>query len=552
MESTMQLGRLGVKEILEYGSASFPDAKVFSYYGAFTLTHTFADIAGRAARLANALGALGIRRGDRVGTFCFNHNQHLEAYLGVPAMGAVLHTLNIRLFPDQLAFIIKDASDSVIIADNVVAGLLLQVLPQAATVKHLIVIGPPIVPDFAAKVAEAMPGIALHDYEALIAQANDTYEWPECEETQGAMMCYTSGTTGDPKGVVYSHRSIYLHAMSTIQLYSRRAFSLLHPEADRALIIVPMFHAAAWGSPYACWLTGSDMIMPTRFLQAAPLAEMISTFRPTLSSGVPTIWNDLFHYLEEHPSDLSSFRFITSGGSATPRSLIDGFLHSYGVPLMSGWGMTETSPICTLAIPPAGTPQDRVGDYLETAGKAVAGVQLRLVDDNGQVVSHDGKSVGEVQVKGPWITGSYYKLPDPEKFDDGWLRTGDVGSIDAEGYLRIVDRAKDVIKSGGEWISSIELENVLMGHPRVKEAAVIGVPDEKWFERPLAMVVLTPGEPVDPAELIEFLSSRVAKWWLPDRFSFVEELPKTSVGKFDKKVLRAQYERGELAVKTKE
>ena len=548
----MQLGGLGIREILEFGSSNFPDAKIFSYYGSFSVTHTFADVSSRAARLANALGSLGVGSGDRVATFAFNHNQHMEAYLGVPAMGAVLHTLNIRLFPDQLAFIIDDAEDLVIIADNVVAGLILQILPRVPTVKHLVVIGPQIVPGFAEKAAEARPGLQLHDYEELLAAAGDTYDWPDLDETSGAMMCYTSGTTGDPKGVVYSHRSIYLHAVSTMSLYSRRSFSLAQPEGDRALIIVPMFHAAAWGTPYGCWLTGSDMIMPTRFLQAAPLAEMISTFKPTLSSGVPTIWNDLYHYLEEHPADLSCFRFITSGGSATPRSLIDGFLHRYGVPLMSGWGMTETSPICTLAIPPPGTPTERVGDYLETAGKPVAGVMVRLVGDDGQVVPHDGESVGEIEVKGPWITGSYYKLRDAGKFDAGWLRTGDVGSIDAEGYLRIVDREKDVIKSGGEWISSIELENALMAHPRVKEAAVIGVPDEKWFERPLAMVVLTPGGLVTPAELTDFLAGRVAKWWLPERFSFVDELPKTSVGKFDKKVLRAQYERGELEVRSKE
>ncbi|MHB8191194.1 MAG: long-chain fatty acid--CoA ligase [Ferrimicrobium sp.] len=548
MQSTMYQGTLSIGSMLDYGRNSFPKAKVFSYYQDFTLEHTFAQIAERSGQLAGALASLGVGHGDPVATFCFNHNQHLEAYFGVPSMGAVLHTLNIRLFPDQLRFVIQDAKDRVIIVDNVVASMVMQVIGDTRSVEHLVVIGPVVDPALPDELARVAPWVTLHDYEELIGAQPTQYRWPDLDETEAALMCYTSGTTGNPKGVVYSHRSTYLHTMMSLPLYSGSTLDLIASEADRALIIVPMFHANAWGAPFACWLTGSQMIMPTRFLQAAPLADIIATFRPTVASGVPTIWNDLFHYLEDHPVDMSSFRWITSGGSATPRALIEGFLERYNLPLMSGWGMTETSPICTLAIPPVGTPRERLVDYFETAGRAVVGVQLRIVGEDGGICAHDGVSIGEVQVRGPWITSTYFGVDDPTRFDEGWLRTGDMGTVDVEGYLRIVDRTKDVIKSGGEWISTIELENALMAHENVLEAAVIGVPDEKWFERPLALIVLRPGAQASPSELREFLISRVAKWWLPERFSFVKEIPKTSVGKFDKKVLRRQVEEGSIVV----
>ncbi len=362
------------------------------------------------------------------------------------------------------------------------------------------------------------------------------------------MICYSSGTTGNPKGVVYSHRSTYLHAISALPLYGQRSWNILGSKGDIALIVVPMFHAAAWGAPYACWFTGSTMIMPGRFLQAEPLASMIEMFRPTVSSGVPTIWNDLLHYLEEHPTDVSSLRMLTSGGSATPRSLIQEYLDKYGIPVVSGWGMTETSPVCTLAIPPSGTPRERLVDYLETAGKVVPGVELRIVGENQQVQPWDGKALGEIEVRGPWITAGYMGGHGVENFDDGWLRTGDIATVDSEGYVRIVDRTKDVIKSGGEWISSIELENAIMAHPAVAEAAVIAVPDDRWFERPLAFVVVKPGADLEVAELREFLSTRVAKWWLPERYSFVDAIPRTSVGKFHKKVLREGYQSGVYSI----
>jgi len=550
VQSTMQHGTLGVRELFEYGAREFPGAMVYTYLGPdFVADFTFAAIAARTHRLAHALSGLGVKRGDRVATFCFNHHPHLEAYFAIPAMGAVIHTLNLRLFPDQLRFVIQDAQDLVLLADNTVLGLLAPVLPEAPSVRHLVVVGPVLDPGVMESIKRARPDLAVHDYESLLEAApHDPYPWPELDETEAAMMCYTSGTTGNPKGVVYSHRSIYLHAQMSLPLYGRRAMDLLEPAADTAIIIVPMFHAAAWGAPYACWMTGSTMVMPTRFLQPEPLVEMITRFRPTMASGVPTIWNELARYLETHPADLTCFRSITSGGSATPRALIETYLERHGVALISGWGMTETSPICTLALPPAGTPRNRLPDYFATAGKAVPGVELRIVGEDGAELPRDGTSLGEVEVRGPWITAGYYHLDDRERFHDGWLRTGDMGTIDAEGYLRIADRTKDVIKSGGEWISSIELENQLMAHPAVQEAAVIGVPDEKWVERPLALVVLKAGASVTPEELRAFLAGRVARWWLPERFSFVEEIPKTSVGKFDKKVLRQRYQEGKLTI----
>ncbi len=548
MKSTMSTLDLGTRYILDYGSNEFPESRVISYYQDFVITENFRSIASRAARLANALHRLGAKPPDRVATFCFNHNQHLEAYLGIPSMGCVVHTLNLRLFPEQLAYVMNDAEDKIVIVDNIVAPLLFKVLKAVKSLEHLIMIGPPVAPDFLETLHREAPGINLWDYEELIASESDTYPWPHVPEHEAAMMCYTSGTTGAPKGVVYSHRSIYMHAFGTKVLYSRAFFYPDKPEKDIALIVVPMFHAAAWGTPFACWLTGADMIMPTRFLQAEPLAHIISEFRPTVSAGVPTIWNDLFHYLEEHPVDMSCLRFITSGGSATPRSLIEGYLDRYGVPIMSGWGMTETSPVCTLAVPPPGTPRERLADYLETAGKAIAGVELRICGEDGKELARDGQAIGEVEVRGSWITAGYYHDDSDERFHDGWLRTGDMGTISAEGYLKIVDRSKDMIKSGGEWISSIELENAIMSHPSVLEAAVIGVPDERWVERPLAVIVKRPEQDLSPEELAAFLTTRVAKWWIPEKIAFLDNIPRTSVGKFDKKALRQLHVEDKLQV----
>jgi fatty-acyl-CoA synthase len=354
-------------------------------------------------------------------------------------------------------------------------------------------------------------------------------------------MCYTSGTTGNPKGVVYSHRSAYLHSMAAC---TGNAFAL--SAADRVLPVVPMFHANAWGLPYAALMAGASLVMPDRFLQAEPLVRLIEAERPTVSGAVPTIWNDLLRYASAHGSDLSSLRLVPCGGSSVPESLMRSF-EELGVHIVQAWGMTETSPLASVAHPPPGA-----GDpwpYRATQGRIMSGLEFRVVGDGDEVLPSDGAAVGEVEIRGAWITGSYYKDEDGTRFNGGWLRTGDVGMISPDGYLTLTDRAKDVIKSGGEWISSVELENALMAHPAVLEACVVGVPDERWDERPLATVVVREGASVTAEELREFLASSVARWQLPERWAFIDAVPKTSVGKFDKKVVRSRYAGGELTVR---
>jgi fatty-acyl-CoA synthase len=370
------------------------------------------------------------------------------------------------------------------------------------------------------------------------------FEWPVLDERSAAAMCYTSGTTGSPKGVVYSHRSTWLHTMA-----EQSASSVGMTEKDRILIIVPMFHANAWGTPYGAWMAGTDMIMPQMFLMGEPLAAVINEFHPTLACGVPTIWNGMLAL--ETPVDFSTVRAITAGGAAVPQSLIEAFEDRFGVTIVQGWGMTETSPLAAFGLPPARRIDGHDDMYYKIkAGRVVGGVEVRVVAEDGTILPHDGHSVGEFEIRGPWVTGSYYKDEDPAKFHDGWLCTGDVGTLDHQGYMTISDRTKDVIKSGGEWISSVELENAVMAAPDVFEAAVIAIPDPKWSERPLVCVVLKPGKTDSAEELAAFLATKVPKWQLPDQWAFVEEIPKTSVGKFDKKVMRAAFADGDYKVQT--
>jgi fatty-acyl-CoA synthase len=535
MLSTMQDGPLLISGILRHGQQVYGASRVVTITGpeAESVEATFAEVARRSEQLAKALGRLGVGDSDRVGTFLWNNQTHLEAYLAVPAMGAVLHTLNLRLFPEQLAYVINHAEDQVIICDASIAGLLARVRDQIPTVRHIVTVG---AGDTAAL------GDTL-DYESLLAAEEPGYDWPRLDERQAAAMCYTSGTTGNPKGVVYSHRSTFLHTMAITA-----GSSLGISERDSVLSIVPMFHANAWGTPYGGFMTGADMIMPQQFLQAAPLSAIIDRFRPTISAGVPTIWSDLLRYSQTNPVDLSSLRMITAGGAAVPRQLIERFRDELGVQMVQGWGMTETSPLCSLATPPRQAGPDEEIEWRAKTGRIVPGVEVRICADDGTVLPNDGEAVGEFEVRGPWITGSYYGDPSPDRFHDGWLRTGDIGSLDPLGYMQISDRSKDVIKSGGEWISSVELENEVMAHPGVVEAAVIAVPDERWSERPLVAVVLEDGVDVSPDELLEFLTPRVSRWWLPERWAIIEEVPKTSVGKFDKKVLRARHADGGLEV----
>ena len=531
MKSTMQESALTVTALLQRGERVFPDSEVITNLGDSTQHAPYRQVAERVAKLANALRTLGVAEDDRVATLCWNHQQHLEAYFAVPSTGAILHTLNLRLPPQQLSQIINHAADKVIIVDDSLVPLLAAIRAHLPTVEHVIVVGDGD--------ASALPG--AHNYEELLAAASSEFEWPEIDEHSAAAMCYTTGTTGDPKGVVYSHRSIYLHCYAVWA-------SFRVDDRDRLLIIVPMFHVNAWGVPYAAWMVGADLLMPNRFLQPEPLCNFVQKERPTFTGGVPTVLAGMLQHVQATGADISSLKRAVCGGSAVPASLINAYRDVLGIELIQAWGMTETSPIGTIALPPKGTAKEDEMKYRSTTGRTVPGVDLRIVDDDGKVLPNDGASVGEIEVRGPWITGSYYGADVPEKFHDGWLRTGDVGYVSPRGFVQITDRSKDVIKSGGEWISSVELETLLVGHPAVADAAVVGVPDEKWQERPLAVVVLNADASANPEELREFLSDKVPRWWLPERWAFVEEIPKTSVGKQDKKVIRKQHAEGQIPV----
>ncbi len=538
ISSTMQDFPLTITAVLRHGMSVYAGAECVTWSDAGPRRATYGTIAANAGRLANALTRLGVQPGDRVGTFMWNSQEHMEAYLAIPSMGAVLHTLNIRLFPEQLAYVINHGEDKVVLVDDSLVPVLGKVVSELTSVECFVIVGD----GDAAALGTDRP---IARYSELLAQESPDVAWPDIDEHQAAAMCYTSGTTGNPKGVAYSHRSAFLHSFAAL---TGNALDL--SERDRILMIVPMFHANAWGIPYAAFLCGASLVMPGRFLQAEPLTRMVKEERVTFSGAVPTIWADIYRYGEEHDIDLSSIRMIVCGGSAVPRSLMENFEKKYGVRIIQAWGMTETSPLAAVAHPPAsvavGSTEEM--DWRARTGRVVGGVELRIVDDAGRSLPWDGEAVGEIEVRGPWITASYYRDPSPEKFDDGWLRTGDVGSVSPEGYIQITDRAKDVIKSGGEWISSVELENFLMGHPDVLEASVIGVPDPRWDERPLACVVRKGDSKVDAAALAGYLAGHVAKWQIPERWSFIDEVPKTSVGKFDKKVLRARHEKGELSI----
>jgi len=491
---------------------------------------TYGEWTDRTRRLAGALDALGISDDGRVATFAWNTARHLELYFAAPCSGRVLHTLNIRLFPDQLRYIVDHAGDEVIFADRSLMKLLAPHLDGFSTVKHIVVMddGTGELPD----------DDRITDYEDLIRDAEPA-SFADGDEQRAAAMCYTSGTTGNPKGVVYTHRSTVLHSLGAML-----ADSLGVNEHDVILPVVPMFHANAWGLGQAGVMAGADFVMPGPNMAPAAIAELIESEHVTLAAGVPTIWMGMLGELEGR--DFSALQRIVCGGSAVPKSLSEAYRSKLGMPILQAWGMTETSPLGSVARIRS-TLEDRaeseLADYRATQGVPAPLVEVRIVAPDGEELPWDGDARGELQARGPWVASGYYNDDrSSESFtEDGWLRTGDVATITPEGYIRLVDRTKDVVKSGGEWISSVELENEIMAHPKVKEAAVIGVPDERWGERPLACVVPEPGAELDADEVRDFLEGRVARWWVPERVEFIEEVPKTSVGKFSKKTLREQF-----------
>ena len=538
IQSTMQGGNLSLATLVEYSRKSFPEGRVRTWTGSAFRDISFAEIGEQAAQLAHALDGLGVGRGDRVATFMWNNNEHQVVYAAVPSMGAVLHTLNLRLSPEQAVFILNHADDKVILVDASVAPMLSAYVAQAPGVRHVIVVNGPV------ESFTAPDWVTVHAYDEFIAGQPTTYNWPgDIDERSAAVLCYTSGTTGDPKGVVYSHRSIYLHSLTAT---STTGVGLSN--RDSMLAIVPMFHVMSWGLPYAVMMCGATMIMPDRFLQPEPLLAMMAEGRPTLAAAVPTIWQGVAARLHAAPQDISHLREVIVGGAAVPHTMIRAF-DEFNAPITHAWGMTETSPLGSIARPPAGIddPEEAFA-YRVTQGRFPPLVAGRIVDDEGNELPWDGETSGELEVSGPWITGAYYQ-PDgnvsaPDKFHDGWLRTGDVATISPDGYMRIVDRTKDNIKTGGEWISSVELENAVMSNPVVLEATVIGVPDAKWDERPFVLAVVASEADADIEAHKAFLADLVPRWQIPERWSFVTEIPKTSVGKFDKKAVRSRYAEG--------
>ncbi|NUP07758.1 MAG: long-chain fatty acid--CoA ligase [Polyangiaceae bacterium] len=543
-DGTMMGFPLSIGHLLERGRAIFPDSEVVSRGpDKRTRSQTYEQTYARSEKLARALGRLGVRPGDRIATLSWNHAQHLECYLGIPAMGAVVHTLNIRLPPSELAYITNHAEDVAVVVDRTLLPLFEKFRSELKTVKHILVVrddGGPIEPPF-------LDYDALVDAETACPRAVG-FTPPEgpfaatVDENQAAMICYTSGTTGNPKGVAYSHRSTILHAM----VGSMRDMMGIGCD-DVVLPVVPMFHAAAWGLPYMAYLNGAKLVFPGCHLDPESLLDLMVSQRVTLAAGVPTIWNGILAKLDAEPKrwDLSSVRTMIIGGSAAPASMIEGFEKRHGLVVTHAWGMTETNPLGTLArvvqkVRVRG--EEAILSARASQGIPAAFVETRHVDDSGQILPWDGAKMGELEVRGPWVTRSYVSGEGTDRFtEDGWFKTGDIVTIDAEGYVRITDRSKDVIKSGGEWISSVALENALMAHPAVLEAAVFAGQHPKWGERPIAAIVWKPGQTAPESELAAHLAERFPKYWLPDHYVVIDQIPRNSTGKFLKSKLRDQY-----------
>ncbi|WP_241004393.1 long-chain fatty acid--CoA ligase [Conexibacter sp. SYSU D00693] len=527
----MQPTPLTLVQAFDRAERMFADKEVVTATKQGVERTTYREWAVRTRRLAGVLDALGVSADGRVGTFAWNTQRHLQLYFAAPCSGRVLHTLNIRLFPEQVVYVANHAEDEVVFVDRSLIPLLWPLVDQLETVEHVVVM------DDGADV-EVPDDPRVRDYEELLAQAEPVERFAVEDEDQAAAMCYTSGTTGNPKGVVYSHRSMTLHAMATMLADT---FGL--SERDTVLPVVPMFHANAWGLAHAAVMTGSSLVLPGPDLSPGAIVALLEAERVTLTAGVPTIWMGMLAELDGR--DLSALTRVVCGGSAVPRALSEAYREKLGRPILQAWGMTETSPIGSVARVKStldGQDEEALAGVRATAGLPAPLVEVRIQDqETGEELPWDGSAQGELQCRGPWIANGYYDDERSPITDDGWLQTGDVATIDAEGYIRLVDRTKDVIKSGGEWISSVELENEIMADDRVAEAAVIAVPDEKWGERPLACVVPAEGQQLTADDVRAFLDGRVARWWVPERVELIDEVPKTSVGKFSKKDLRARF-----------
>lgn len=532
---------LTTHSIIEYGNRVFPHKEIVSKMpdGQWH-RYTNADLYKRTKRLASSLaGQLGIRPGDRVATFAWNHYQHLELYFAIPGAGAVCHPLNIRLASDQLEFIVNHAEDKVVFVDASLIPVFELFVHRLPSVKHIVLMNAP------EDLKTDLPNILY--YEELIAGGKEDFIWVDVDENQACAMCYTSGTTGDPKGALYSHRSTYLHALTILSPNAANVSAL-----DRVLSICPMFHVMAWGFPFISMLAGADVVMPSKHLQPAALIEIIKKEKITLANGVPTIWMGILEELKRQPpQEKLTLKEFMIGGSACPPYLIRRFDEDFGIGIMQGWGMTETSPVVTTSRLQPHHQELSYEDRIKVKAKQgieMPGVEIRVVMEDGSIAPRDGKTVGEFEVRGHWIISGYYKMEGiTSHSEDGWFRTGDVGTIDEAGYMELTDRTKDLIKSGGEWISSVALESFLMSHPHVAEAAVIAIPDPKWVERPLACIVFREGKTTSDREFDEFLLKRFVKYQLPKEYVCLKAIPKTGIGKFDKKKMRILYAEGNLA-----
>jgi fatty-acyl-CoA synthase len=529
---------LTIRNIYERARLLFPDRQLVTRRADGTVARTtYADWSERVARLATALRELGVGSGDRVATFCWNHDRHMEAYFASALIGASYHTLNIRLSPDQLGYIVNHAGDKVLVVDADLVPAVAKVVPKAPSLQHVLVIDPD---GSSGSGGSALDHRSVLDYETVVGAAAPLSDWPELDENQTAGICYTSATTGNPKGVAYTHRALFIHTLVT-----GVADTLGLSERETILPIVPMFHVNAWGLPFGATWFGASLVFGGPRPTPADYLRLIREEGVTLSAGVPTVWLGVAQLLEQDGGDLGALRRIVCGGSAAPVSMIRMFEERYGVEFIHAYGMTEATPLTHLSRLKSSLSHLQGGEryaFKAKQGLLAPGLEQKLIDDQGRPVPADGKAMGEVLLRGPWIADEY--LDDPrsaETFIDGWYHSGDVATLDPEGYLQLVDRTKDLVKSGGEWISSVELENALMGHPAVAEAAVIAVPDAKWGERPLAVVVRKPGAEVKGEELVASIAEQFPKWWLPERVEFIDEIPKTATGKFSKRSLRERF-----------